>query len=170
MHVPPNCTSALPVRDCDASTRSVRCKTSNDRRPFQSGARSRSDMMATPSKSAPSGKSYFEQQRELLVEDVAASLEGVLQNINKLNRSLEGIIAVCSVRLRATPYLTCAYVAIKSRLATSSARSSLCGLNSKASWLRNRTSHEKSNQRRKWALRRPKSEEILSIKSQAEHE
>ncbi|KXL46226.1 hypothetical protein M433DRAFT_65877 [Acidomyces richmondensis BFW] len=37
---------------------------------------------------------YFEQQRALLVNDVAASLENVLQNINKLNRSLEGIIAV----------------------------------------------------------------------------
>ncbi|GAB7361686.1 hypothetical protein MBLNU230_g1734t1 [Neophaeotheca triangularis] len=43
---------------------------------------------------APAGKSYFEQQRELLVGDVAASLENVLQNINKLNRSLEGVIAV----------------------------------------------------------------------------
>lgn len=40
-------------------------------------------------------KSYFEQQRELLIGDVAASLENVLQNINKLNRSLEGVIAVC---------------------------------------------------------------------------
>lgn len=40
-------------------------------------------------------KSYFEQQRELLIGDVATSLENVLQNINKLNRSLEGVIAVC---------------------------------------------------------------------------
>lgn len=39
-------------------------------------------------------KSYFEQQRELLVGDVAASLENVLQNMNRLNRSLEGVIAV----------------------------------------------------------------------------
>jgi DASH complex subunit DAD1 len=39
-------------------------------------------------------KSYFEQQRELLVGDVAASLEAVLQNMNRLNRSLEGVIAV----------------------------------------------------------------------------
>ena len=56
--------------------------------------------------------SYFENQRALLVNDVAAvrllsahcfhdapadtvqSLENVLQNINKLNRSLEGVIAV----------------------------------------------------------------------------
>ncbi|KAK4997514.1 Dolichyl-diphosphooligosaccharide-protein glycosyltransferase subunit dad1 [Cryomyces antarcticus] len=39
-------------------------------------------------------KSCFEQQREALVADVATSLEHVLQNINKLNRSLEGVIAV----------------------------------------------------------------------------
>ena len=58
---------------------------------------------------------YFEQQRALLINDVAAariaanlticlrrtnhrvqSLENVLQNINKLNRSLEGVIAVSS--------------------------------------------------------------------------
>ncbi|KAH9820872.1 DASH complex subunit Dad1 like protein [Teratosphaeria destructans] len=38
---------------------------------------------------------YFDQQRALLINDVAAqSLENVLQNINKLNRSLEGVIAV----------------------------------------------------------------------------
>ncbi|CAK3926838.1 DASH complex subunit Dad1 like [Lecanosticta acicola] len=39
-------------------------------------------------------KTFFEQQREYLIGDVAASLENVLQNINKLNRSLEGVIAV----------------------------------------------------------------------------
>jgi len=39
-------------------------------------------------------KSYFEHQRELLIGDVAASLENVLQNMNRLNRSLEGVIAV----------------------------------------------------------------------------
>lgn len=39
-------------------------------------------------------KTYFEQQREMLVGEVAQNLEAVLQNINKLNRSLEGIIAV----------------------------------------------------------------------------
>ncbi|OJD40691.1 dash complex subunit dad1 [Diplodia corticola] len=39
-------------------------------------------------------KTYFEQQREMLVGDVAQNLEAVLQNMNKLNRSLEGIIAV----------------------------------------------------------------------------
>lgn len=37
---------------------------------------------------------YFEQQRAILVDEIAANLEAVLQNINKLNRSLEGITAV----------------------------------------------------------------------------
>ncbi|KAL6719430.1 Dolichyl-diphosphooligosaccharide-protein glycosyltransferase subunit dad1 [Lecanora helva] len=39
-------------------------------------------------------KSTFYQQREALVGEIAVSLEHVLQNINKLNRSLEGVIAV----------------------------------------------------------------------------
>ncbi|KAM3566428.1 hypothetical protein ARSEF4850_000570 [Beauveria asiatica] len=39
-------------------------------------------------------KSYFEQQREALLDDIAMSFEQVLGNINKLNRSLESIIAV----------------------------------------------------------------------------
>ncbi|KAI9679521.1 MAG: hypothetical protein M1817_005543 [Caeruleum heppii] len=39
-------------------------------------------------------KSFFEQQRDALVGEIAVSLEQVLQNINKLNRSLEGVIAV----------------------------------------------------------------------------
>ncbi|KAM0669366.1 hypothetical protein ACQRIT_004418 [Beauveria bassiana] len=39
-------------------------------------------------------KSYFEQQREALLGDIATSFEQVLGNINKLNRSLESIIAV----------------------------------------------------------------------------
>ena len=43
---------------------------------------------------ASNEKTYFEQQRELLVGDVATSLENVLQNMNRLNRSLEGVIAV----------------------------------------------------------------------------
>jgi hypothetical protein len=43
---------------------------------------------------ASNEKSYFEHQRELLIGDVAASLEDVLQNMNRLNRSLEGVIAV----------------------------------------------------------------------------
>ncbi|MCJ1451604.1 hypothetical protein MMC28_001944 [Mycoblastus sanguinarius] len=39
-------------------------------------------------------KSPFFQQRDALVGDIAVALEHVLQNINKLNRSLEGVIAV----------------------------------------------------------------------------
>ncbi|KAF2458971.1 DASH complex subunit Dad1, partial [Lineolata rhizophorae] len=39
-------------------------------------------------------KTEFERQRDELVGEVAMSLEHVLQNINKLNRSLEGVIAV----------------------------------------------------------------------------
>ncbi|EME78676.1 uncharacterized protein MYCFIDRAFT_32018 [Pseudocercospora fijiensis CIRAD86] len=46
------------------------------------------------SNGASGGQSYFEEQRSLLVQDVAAGLENVLQNLNKLNRSLEGVIAV----------------------------------------------------------------------------
>ncbi|OCL02677.1 hypothetical protein AOQ84DRAFT_382427 [Glonium stellatum] len=42
----------------------------------------------------PAEKTYFEQQREMLVGEIAQSLEHVLQNINKLNRSLEEVIAV----------------------------------------------------------------------------
>ncbi|KAF1990844.1 hypothetical protein K402DRAFT_347938 [Aulographum hederae CBS 113979] len=37
---------------------------------------------------------YFEQQRALLISEIAQSLESTLQNLNKLNRSLEGVIAV----------------------------------------------------------------------------
>ncbi|KAF7546675.1 hypothetical protein G7Z17_g8273 [Cylindrodendrum hubeiense] len=39
-------------------------------------------------------KTYFEQQREVLIGDIAMSFEHVLANINKLNRSLEAVIAV----------------------------------------------------------------------------
>ncbi|QIW99334.1 hypothetical protein AMS68_004852 [Peltaster fructicola] len=39
-------------------------------------------------------RSNFEEQRALLLNDVVASMENVLQNINRLNRNLEGIIAV----------------------------------------------------------------------------
>ncbi|KAF6236106.1 hypothetical protein HO173_005734 [Letharia columbiana] len=45
-----------------------------------------------PSQAAP--KSPFFQQRDALVGEIAISLENVLQNMNKLNRSLEGVIAV----------------------------------------------------------------------------
>ncbi|KAF2273054.1 uncharacterized protein EI97DRAFT_445327 [Westerdykella ornata] len=48
---------------------------------------------ATTSAAGPE-KSFFESQRELLVQEIAQSLEHVLQNINKLNRSLEEVIAV----------------------------------------------------------------------------
>ncbi|KAK8862760.1 DASH complex subunit Dad1-domain-containing protein [Apiospora arundinis] len=39
-------------------------------------------------------KTYFEQQREDLIGEIAMSFEHVLANINKLNRSLEAVIAV----------------------------------------------------------------------------
>ena len=69
-------------------------------------------IMATSTNGTAPEKTYFEQQRELLINDVATvcqgnfhafypikltasqSMENVLQNINKLNRSLEGVIAV----------------------------------------------------------------------------
>ncbi|KAF2103124.1 hypothetical protein NA57DRAFT_72107 [Rhizodiscina lignyota] len=47
-----------------------------------------------PPANGASEPTYFEQQRALLVGEIAQSMEHVLQNINKLNRSLEGIIAV----------------------------------------------------------------------------
>ncbi|KAF1732581.1 DASH complex subunit DAD1 [Beauveria bassiana] len=56
------------------------------------------DEMASSHRGASAGpsrdKSYFEQQREALLGDIAMSFEQVLGNINKLNRSLESIIAV----------------------------------------------------------------------------
>jgi DASH complex subunit DAD1 len=42
--------------------------------------------------SAP--KSYYEQQRELLVLEIAQSLNNALHNLNALNRSLEEVIQV----------------------------------------------------------------------------
>ncbi|TVY49952.1 DASH complex subunit, partial [Lachnellula occidentalis] len=39
-------------------------------------------------------KSYFEQQRAVLLQEIGVSFEHVLANINKLNRSMEGVIAV----------------------------------------------------------------------------
>ncbi|KAL2116501.1 hypothetical protein VTJ04DRAFT_8669 [Mycothermus thermophilus] len=49
-----------------------------------------------PASTAPGGreKTYFEQQREELIGEIAMSFEHVLANINKLNRSLEAVIAV----------------------------------------------------------------------------
>ncbi|RPB07709.1 DASH complex subunit Dad1 [Morchella conica CCBAS932] len=42
----------------------------------------------------PAEKSFFELQRDQLVSEIALSLEHVLMNMNVLNRSLEGVIAV----------------------------------------------------------------------------
>ncbi|KAI0907337.1 DASH complex subunit Dad1-domain-containing protein [Ustulina deusta] len=39
-------------------------------------------------------KTHFEQQREALIGEIAMSFEHVLANINKLNRSLEAVVAV----------------------------------------------------------------------------
>ncbi|CUS14371.1 unnamed protein product [Tuber aestivum] len=39
-------------------------------------------------------KSFFEQQRDQLISEIALSLEHVLMNMNLLNRSLEGVVAV----------------------------------------------------------------------------
>ncbi|KAI9728120.1 MAG: hypothetical protein M1828_004581 [Chrysothrix sp. TS-e1954] len=54
---------------------------------------SKVSMNASRENTAPE-KSFFEQQRGLLVRDIGVSLENVLQNLNNLNRNLEGIIAV----------------------------------------------------------------------------
>ncbi|CAF3602632.1 hypothetical protein SNK03_000409 [Fusarium graminearum] len=54
--------------------------------------------MASHSRSASAmgghDKTYFEQQREALLGEIAMSFEHVLANINKLNRSLEAVTAV----------------------------------------------------------------------------
>ncbi|KAF6809634.1 hypothetical protein CSOJ01_06806 [Colletotrichum sojae] len=46
------------------------------------------------SQSGAREKTYFEQQREELIGEIAVSFEHVLANINKLNRSLEAVITV----------------------------------------------------------------------------
>ncbi|EFQ35182.1 DASH complex subunit Dad1 [Colletotrichum graminicola M1.001] len=46
------------------------------------------------SQSGAKEKTYFEQQREELIGEIAMSFEHVLANINKLNRSLEAVITV----------------------------------------------------------------------------
>ncbi|BAE63173.1 DASH complex subunit Dad1-domain-containing protein [Aspergillus flavus] len=52
-------------------------------------------MSMTPgSKSRSSTPTVFEQQREELVREIAVGMEQVLQNINRLNRNLESIVAV----------------------------------------------------------------------------
>ncbi|CAD0096695.1 unnamed protein product [Aureobasidium vineae] len=50
--------------------------------------------MSTNNRPQQGDKTYFEQQRELVLQDVATNLEQVLQNMNTLNRSLESVIAV----------------------------------------------------------------------------
>ncbi|ODQ78703.1 hypothetical protein BABINDRAFT_38662 [Babjeviella inositovora NRRL Y-12698] len=37
---------------------------------------------------------YFEKQRDLLIQEISNSMESVLNNVNALNRSLEGGVAV----------------------------------------------------------------------------
>ncbi|KAL1900928.1 Dolichyl-diphosphooligosaccharide-protein glycosyltransferase subunit dad1 [Sporothrix stenoceras] len=63
-----------------------------------SNSRAASSMGATrpagASTSAAARKTYFEQQRELLMGEIAMSFEQVLANINKLNRSLEAVVTV----------------------------------------------------------------------------
>ncbi|WYZ36689.1 hypothetical protein EsH8_II_000195 [Colletotrichum jinshuiense] len=46
------------------------------------------------SQSGTKEKTYFEEQREELIGEIAMSFEHVLANINKLNRSLEAVITV----------------------------------------------------------------------------
>ncbi|KAK1730517.1 hypothetical protein CaCOL14_001007 [Colletotrichum acutatum] len=49
------------------------------------------------SQSGTREKTYFEQQREELIGEIAMNFEQVLANINKLNRSLEAVITVESL-------------------------------------------------------------------------
>ncbi|EER24553.1 hypothetical protein CISG_02830 [Coccidioides immitis RMSCC 3703] len=46
------------------------------------------------SSQSPGSTSYFEQQRAELLREISLSFEQVLQNINRLNRNLESVIAV----------------------------------------------------------------------------
>ncbi|KAI0392709.1 DASH complex subunit Dad1-domain-containing protein [Xylariaceae sp. FL0594] len=55
---------------------------------------SRSASAMGDSGAAREPKTYFEQQREALIGEIAMSFEHVLANINKLNRSLEAVVAV----------------------------------------------------------------------------
>ncbi|KAF2688239.1 hypothetical protein K458DRAFT_361291 [Lentithecium fluviatile CBS 122367] len=57
-------------------------------------ARASSTNGTQPGAAADLPKSYYEQQRELLISEITQSLEHVLQNINRLNRSLEEVIQV----------------------------------------------------------------------------
>ncbi|MDI1486567.1 MAG: Dolichyl-diphosphooligosaccharide-protein glycosyltransferase subunit dad1 [Ramalina farinacea] len=49
---------------------------------------------AAPPLPSQASTSPFHAQRSILLSEIAISLDHVLQNINKLNRSLEGVIAV----------------------------------------------------------------------------
>ncbi|XXG97303.1 elongin C [Hypoxylon texense] len=50
--------------------------------------------MGTRDRDRDREKTYFEQQREALIGEIAMNFEQVLANINKLNRSLEAVTAV----------------------------------------------------------------------------
>ncbi|KAL1593254.1 Dolichyl-diphosphooligosaccharide-protein glycosyltransferase subunit dad1 [Paraconiothyrium brasiliense] len=47
-----------------------------------------------PAATEAAPKSYYEQQRELLILEIAQSLNNALHNLNALNRSLEEVIQV----------------------------------------------------------------------------
>lgn len=47
-----------------------------------------------PPSNDTSNLSYFEKQRDLLISDISTSMEKVLNNLNSLNRSMEGCVAV----------------------------------------------------------------------------
>ncbi|KAI9862154.1 MAG: hypothetical protein M1813_004929 [Trichoglossum hirsutum] len=51
-------------------------------------------MAMASSTAAPTTQTSFTQQRDMLIREIAISLEHVLMNINKLNRNLEGVLAV----------------------------------------------------------------------------
>ncbi|KAI0503251.1 DASH complex subunit Dad1-domain-containing protein [Xylaria bambusicola] len=59
-----------------------------------SHSRSTSIMGRSTSVAGGREKTHFEQQREALIGEIAMSFEHVLANINKLNRSLEAVVAV----------------------------------------------------------------------------
>ncbi|KAJ5200362.1 DASH complex subunit Dad1 [Penicillium cf. griseofulvum] len=51
-------------------------------------------LQQTPGSGGRASPTVFEQQREELVREIAVGMEQVLQNINRLNRNLESVIAV----------------------------------------------------------------------------
>ncbi|KKA29734.1 hypothetical protein TD95_003891 [Thielaviopsis punctulata] len=52
------------------------------------------NVIPTTTGSSNKEKSFFEQEREALISDIALSFNNVLTNLNNLNRSLEAVIAV----------------------------------------------------------------------------